>query len=751
MEKAPRARWKLAAEAACVALAVLGFYYTHFDLARTQPGGDFLNLFWPLKEFRWTTAVEAGVFPLWNPYIFLGTPHHAVMQHAVFYPIDWLFFWHSPMLPAVDLFVAFHCALVGIGAWYMVRRAVGLNGIPAMLAGIVFPCTAWFWGAQEHINQIAATAWMPWLLAVALHFARGNMVVPRFVALYAILGALQFSVGHPQAAFYTHVTSFCIVAVASSGALRSRASRLLLGYIGAGLLTACISGVQLLPALELAPDGSRHHHDPAWSYSYSMPPDLLLTYIAPHAFGSYVDGYRTPDPETGEMVQSLRAYNEYGLYVGLPVLVLAVVGFAAMWGRNRAISVTLVAAIAATLLLAMGGNVSFARISAFDFTEFPRPGEGSLHDLVVAVVPFADGFRVPARIVIITTLIWTVLAAFGLQVLMEQLADRLKSTAIVRAAGAAGIAVCLLALYLPSRVERFRHPIDLDPLYLQLAEDERLLREPSIDDRVFRLTTGDHEILVLNRELETELSLGVNTGALRQQRLAPNMNVPLRIPLVEGYEEGLAPTIRTKDFLFQFNRNLRSARPDMQLLSLLGVGRVYSDLPIDEAAYPRDDRWTPARPLYSVPTQRGAAFWRANAEGVDLGAFEGPAWPDGRYEGSRNTEPVEYGRLSNWGEGPLLMTDVTDPNTVRVRFDGMPPGDALLAMGWRPGWELDGREVEWINAVHAVIPSGSLEEGEVLLEYRPAPFRTGVLATGLGLVIAFALLLGGQAGKVDDG
>src|SRR5690606_21541679 len=112
------------------------------------------------------------------------------------------------------------------------------------------------------------------------------------------------------------------------------------------------------------------------------------------------------------------------------------------------------------------------------------------------------------------------------------------------------------------------------------------------------------------------------------------------------------------------------------------------------------------RLMFGVPPNKGAAFWAQNAEGIEFAELDGPMWRE-------NTAPLQtfarerrsYGSAPKWNDpAPRLRTDVTNPNQVVVRSDGAVPGDAILAMSWYPGWELEGEPVEWLNAVHARIP-----------------------------------------------
>ncbi|MDK2970556.1 MAG: hypothetical protein PWP23_311 [Candidatus Sumerlaeota bacterium] len=896
-----RAKLLFAAEAVVVALAVALFYAPLLDAGRMQSGGDYANLFWPMKEFRLETLRACGALPLWNPYIFMGSPAAATMQHAVFYPLDWVFFWRSPTIPALNLYTLFHGILCGVGAWWWVRVPWRAGAAGAILAGVTYPCTAWFWGAQEHINQIGTVAWLPWLAGVAWLFAQGRLRPTRFVALYATLGVLQFLVGHPQAAFYTHTLSGVLLLGRGLACWRREGWRRPAGQLAclaaAGVLIGVLGAVQLLPALELSAQSYRQFQDvdPAYSMSFSMPPGILATYFAPNLFGTYLDGF-----------VDQRAYNEYGLFVGYGVLVFAVCGAVLLVreGRWRR-SVFLCGVLLFTILMAMGGNVSLRRLATGDFTEFPAPAsraasvmqdvradelgteqprasllDYSLHEIYIALVPPARGFRVPARTLVVTALLWVTLAGLGLDRVVALLDARfslkptvqsslrdsgssgcgfpstevlgydqsslrdssaraesasvgaqassaravdssaraqassakavdssaraqassaravdsseraqassaravdsseraeassaravdsseraeassakavdssaraegreafrvLRTSWVTYAFATAAIALSWASLYSASAPQKFRFPKDTAPLLLEWDTDRALRESATLDGRLFRLTISDLDHTVSERERPAELRLEEANGGngiwQRWMRLMENNNAVIQFPSIEGYEEGLAPTVRTKDFLFAFNRHLRQFRPDPQFLALLGIGRIFSDLPLDESTYPLvPNESRSIRRMHATPSS-AAAFWAAQAAGIDFAALEGPYWLGGETLGRRQDALRAYGHAPAWNDAwPPLATDVTNPNRVVITAADSVPGDAVLAMAYAPGWTIDGQEAEWLGAVHVLVPAQAFHDGRAELRYEPRSYRVGLYLTAAGLML----------------
>lgn len=736
------------------------FYAPYFNYRMMLSGGDFSNLFWPGKLLV-QRAWEGGVLPLWNPWSYLGTPFAATMQHGVFYPPDWMIFSALPADAGLSLYVVLHLMFCALGMMFWLRRATGIAGLPSAVIAAAFPMTAWFWGHSEHINQIACASWMPWMMGVAWEFAKGKRRTSSFVALYGFLSAMQFLSGHPQAAFYTHLAVASMLACfvfkarpAWIPALR----RTLIGFGCAGLLGGMIAGAQLLPTLEMAKHSVRSQKDPRYARDYSIPLDAMRLAILPHAFGSFRDGYRRLG-ENGD-IPDLRAYNEYGMFVGWPMLALALGGCA--WGMRRRKSLALFLSVGAVgcFVLAAGGNFTPSRFMATD--EFPPVGM-TPYDLFLTLIPPAQGFRAPSRILMLGMMLIVTLGALGWLGFVEWFASRKVSPALRRIAPVALLASVFLALYVPSLQEKFRFPVPSQPLVLETLDQKRP-NNPNLDTRVFRLQMMDDQFVAKNeRELGPSISQG-NPLLRRWFRQQPNMQIVPEFGMEDGYEEGLAPTLRTKDFLLHFNRNMRWYQPDALFLSLIGIRYIWIDpdqpgLRYDEAMYPAAPEFSPGGiELRRNPMWVGAAFWRDAAKGVDFSAFDGPVRTQGeRFLNQRNVTAVAYGEAPDWTRPwPKLETRVPSPNSLVIDINSTTPiGDAIVTLGQYPGWYIAGDQwrrwpLEWISAVHGVVPEDHLYDRRVRLVYEPPTYRVGLYFSAIGAALAaFIALMQPRARRVS--
>ncbi len=702
-------------------------------------GGDFANLFWPgriLEQQSWAQ----GIVPLWNPWCFLGTPFAATMQQGAFYPVDWLIFTTQPAHRGLALYLLVHLVFAALGALFFITRVSPLRGLAAAVLAAAWPCTAWFWGHQEHINQVACGAWAPWLMGCAVELARGSRTTRSFIVAYGLCSAMQFLAGHPQAALFTHLGSLAVLLLARGRPnLRDALVRRFRAFALAGVLGGFLAGMQLLPAIEMSRHSVRQIADPFYARFYSVPADAAVLLVAPHAFGSFREGFRRVGDNLDQ--PDLRAYNEYGMFAGIPILLLALTGALAA-GDARRTRVVLAIGAAVCLLLSFGGNIRLWPWPPFGITDNPGPG-ASLYDLFLLLVPPANGFRVPARFLMFFLLLVMALAAHGWSRVAQVLALRTPSRALAISAQFALGTAAILALYIPSLREKFRHPVPAEPLLDLVARE--VPRDPtSLDNRLYRLWLQDDALAAKSeRELATTVYFG-NPIGLRWERIQPNMNIVLRIPMEDGYEEGLSPTLRTKRFLMHFNRNFRSGHPDPLFLALIGVGHVWFDTDAYDAAYYRDDRAfsTPWRRLSANPLHRGAAFWHEAAQGIDFAKLDAPEPPPGDYGLQRNTEAIDFGSAPNWERPwPRLSTRLPTVNEIDVRSEtNTPPGDAVVSMGYYPDWYLVSdrwvkEPVEWMSAVHLRIPRAFIENGDARLAYMPRSYRVGMFMTGVGVAL----------------
>lgn len=292
--------------------------------------------------------IGSGQLPLWNPYIFAGTPLLASIYPGALYPPNWLFALFSPGV-AMNLVVVttYHLALIGT---YLFSRRLGMSRTGALVAAMAFAFGGYMIAHMGHTSRIAAAAWLPWiLLAIENLYHRFSW---RWVAYGAFFIALQQFAGEPQMTFYTVL--LCGAYWLFSLLLRPR-TQSRLSFIATGASMAIIgtllSMMQLLPQRELLQQGERAQISYEYFSAYSLPPRQVLTFLFPYFFGGAAKspyqivwwGQWTVDETCG--------------YAGLMTLLL---GLIALAGRRREPQVWFWGGMAAVaLLLSFGAFLPF--------------------------------------------------------------------------------------------------------------------------------------------------------------------------------------------------------------------------------------------------------------------------------------------------------------------------------------------------------------------------------------------------------
>lgn len=405
-----------------LALAVVAFFWqVVFDGAMMpRGGGDLASFLYPRYVFA-ADAFHHGVLPLWNPYLFSGSPFLADIQSGLFYPFNLLAFAaFAPFTyPELEAMATLHFWLAGV-FHYAFLRSLGLGRIPCLLGAITFAFSGFMVTHLGHLNMVETAVWLPLVL---LFFRRGALL------LSAICLAFAYFAGHAQLFLYL-LLALGLYALwvgllgpwlapnqrpISSRTVRSPARPLVAaGLVGAAafLLVAC----QLLPNYELVRLSPRAEISLAESSRFAAQPVGLLTLLVPHFFGKNATNY------WGEWTTT----ETFG-YVGLLPLLLALLGAARFRRVREAQYFALLAMLG--LLLALGDTTA-------------------LHGWLYRFVPGFAKVRAPGRFLFFFDIGVAVLAAYGAQTLLLEVgrARRARLAWLARVAWVVLAVTCVGAL-----------------------------------------------------------------------------------------------------------------------------------------------------------------------------------------------------------------------------------------------------------------------------------------------------------------
>ncbi len=335
-------------------------------------------------------AWAEGIFPLWDPYVWAGQPLLGQMQPGAAFPLNWPLFW-APLTDGsinprwVNLHFGLMHLLPALFA-YGLARELGRSRYGAVLAGLAFAGGGYI-GAIGWPQMLAGAIWLP---ATLLFFHRSVRLgwTPAGWASAALCGGsigMSLLSGHHQAPYFG--------ALALGGlflwlAWEERERRLKLGGLlaTAAVVALLVSALQLAPAIDYGRD----------AYRWVSSPEPV-GYETPVPYSVHTENRLYPITLLGMVIP--RAFFQVDMILGWVCLTLALYAVVARW-RERWVRVYACLGVGAL---------------AFAFGPFTP-----LHGWVYELTPWGDKARSPAHAVYVFQLATYLLAAFGVDRLLEK-------------------------------------------------------------------------------------------------------------------------------------------------------------------------------------------------------------------------------------------------------------------------------------------------------------------------------------------
>ena len=236
---------------------------------------DVASYYYPLFE-QIQRNWEAGIPPLWNPYVNLGQPLAGDPTASVFYPGKLLFFLSSAKLLSFalcfKLYLWLHVALAFYAASKL-ARTLGISAVGANISGLSYAFSGQVLFQYTNVVYLVGAAWAPLHFVYALAFFRGKKPRKRIAAICKLSFVLSVTIlgGEPQIVYLTLLSSTIMALffkwtpnVAEEERKRplirkiALASTFLIGTTSASFL---LSAVQVLPSLELTERSTRENEE----------------------------------------------------------------------------------------------------------------------------------------------------------------------------------------------------------------------------------------------------------------------------------------------------------------------------------------------------------------------------------------------------------------------------------------------------------------------------------------------------------
>ena len=325
-----------------------------------------------------------GHFPLWDPNSWFGLPLFGQGQPGSAYPLNWLLFLmplrHGWMREAVLhwYFVLIHYFATLTA--YALARDLGRSRLASILAGCVYGLGGYV-AAITWPDLLNGTVWTPLVFLYMFRAARGQRPWASAVLSGFCLG-LGWLAGHHEMNLFASIAAGGIWLWLSvrDGNLNLRMARLAACSVAIAIFT---SGFQTLPMAEygrlavrwVGADNPVHLND---TVPYSIHEQFALKPI--HLLGIFIPN-----------IQQI-----FDPFIGIVAFSLGILGAILAWGDSR---VRWLAALSlGGILFSLGPNSIF-------------------HGVLYAVLPLVEKARVPAAGILIFSLGFAPLVAFGIDLL----------------------------------------------------------------------------------------------------------------------------------------------------------------------------------------------------------------------------------------------------------------------------------------------------------------------------------------------
>jgi hypothetical protein len=341
---------------------------------------DLQNFHLPLR-FLYANALRHGHLLLWTPSVYGGVYLHGEGQVGMLHPLHLLLYGLLPLQVAFNLELIANYLFAFTGMRWLLAR-LGVRPAAALVGAMLFAFSGFQLLHHHHLNLVAVTAHIPWLLAcedVLITADRRRDWAAGFAGVALVVGS-ELLLGFPQAVWWN------VLAAAGFGLLRAGETRRwgrIVACAAAGGVGLLVGAAQLVPTLDAAGHSVRSGIDRSFALTYSLSPWNVFQFWAPRIF---VHRAFSPPPEYLQV-------HELGVYSGTLLMI------APLWlfMRGRALGAR------RRLVVACLGFAAVMFVMAL--------GQYGGLDVLVTYLPVLGSLRAPARYIVLVQFSLAIVAA----------------------------------------------------------------------------------------------------------------------------------------------------------------------------------------------------------------------------------------------------------------------------------------------------------------------------------------------------
>ena len=239
------------------------------------------------QKFFLSECLRSGVNPLWNPYMNFGFPAYADAGFAFYNPIVWLFATVGYNAYTLTLEVLLYIYAGGISMYYLGRNFSFSIAVSIAVAAM-YMCSGFYVGAIQHINSLAAAAFLPLLLLFVLRLLENPCYHSSF--LLSLAAYMVLMSGHPAMPMAAAIYFFAFGIVYLTVRYKEIRNRLQSVFIYL-IVTTVLLLIYILPffhaSLDILPEYERYVREVPYDVTASTAFPNLISLLLPFSTVSH--------------------------------------------------------------------------------------------------------------------------------------------------------------------------------------------------------------------------------------------------------------------------------------------------------------------------------------------------------------------------------------------------------------------------------------------------------------------------------